>query len=451
MIERQMPRSARAGRALRVTVCAPFSARAWAEVLYSVAGLPLALLGAVYVVGTFVLGAGLLITVVGLPLIAAFSAGARGLGAVRRALARGLLHLAVEAPERPRRATGFLGWVGAGVGDGAAWRARVYLLISLPLSMVAFVATIVFRAYALAFIASPILWNLGAVGSYRDAHGHLRPTALDYGDFHFDTLPKMLLLVLQGILMWLAAPWLLRGVLAVDTGLIRGLLGPSRTALRVRDLQRTRTLAVEDAAAQLRRIERDLHDGTQAQLVALAMKLGLASEKLDAAADAPGEVDLPRLRELVGSAHRSATDTITELRDLARGIHPPVLDTGLGPALTTLAARSSVPVDLHVDAPTGGPDRPSAAIEAIAYYCAAELLTNAVKHAGADRITIDASQRGGMLRLRVGDDGTGGVAVVVGGGLAGLAERAATVDGRLLLDSPPGGPTVVTVELPTRA
>ncbi|MDT3438634.1 sensor domain-containing protein [Pseudofrankia sp. BMG5.37] len=443
------PWSARPCRVLRAAVRAPFTARAWAELAYAVAGFPLGILGAAYVVVTFVLGTGLLVTLVGLPVIAAFSAGARLLGAVRRALARALLHLAVEAPERARRAPGFVGWVGAGVGDSAAWRARAYLLISLPLSVMSFAVVVFFRGYGLVLIASPILWSFGYVGSsYRDAHGHERQAVLDYGDLHVDTWPEILLLVLQGMVMLLAAPWVLRGVLSVETWLIPALLGPSGTARRVRDLERTRALAVEDAAAQLRRIERDLHDGTQAQLVALAMKLGLASEKLDAAGDTPAEVDLPRLRELVGAAHRGAKEAIVELRDLARGIHPPVLDTGLGTALTTLAARSPVQVDLQVDVPADASNRPSAAIEAIAYYCAAELLTNAVKHAGARRITVDAARRGGMLRLRVRDDGTGGAHAATGGGLAGLAERVGTVDGRLVLDSPPGGPTVMTVELP---
>jgi len=449
---------ARSGRAVgaavwgtaRTAVRAPFTRKAWAEFLYAITGLPLGLVGAVYVVVTFVLGVGLLVTFVGLPLIAAASVGARRLGAARRGLARALLRLEVDPPERPRRVSGSFGWIGAGITDSAGWRARAYLLISLPLSAVSFAVVLVFRVYALFFVAAPVLWSLGDATTYHDAHGRVRRTALDYGEFHFDSWPKIMLLVLQGVAMLLAAPWVARPFLAVEKKLIRALLGPSQTVRRVRDLERSRAHAVEDAAAQLRRIERNLHDGTQAQLVALAMKLGLAREKL-AAADRPGgEVDVPRIRDLVGAAHLGAKEAIVELRDLARGIHPPVLDMGLGSALTTLAARSSVPVDLRVDVPAEGPARPSAAVETIAYYCAAELLTNAVKHADARLITVDAVQRGESLRLRVRDDGAGGADMVTGGGLAGLAERVATVDGRLDLDSPPGGPTVVTLELPLR-
>jgi signal transduction histidine kinase len=156
---------------------------------------------------------------------------------------------------------------------------------------------------------------------------------------------------------------------------------------------------------------------------------------------------MERALELVDAAHRGAKEAITELRDLARGIHPPVLDQGLGTALATLAARSGVPVELAIDLP----ERPSAAIETIAYFCAAELLTNVAKHSGARHATLEVVHAPGLLRVRVSDDGTGGARIEARGGLAGLAERVTTVDGRLQIDSPPHGPTVVTVELPSHA
>ncbi|HEY0719286.1 MAG TPA: histidine kinase [Streptosporangiaceae bacterium] len=219
------------------------------------------------------------------------------------------------------------------------------------------------------------------------------------------------------------------------------------TVQRVRELEQSRDHVVDDAAARLRRIERDLHDGPQAQLVAVAMKLGLAREKLAGAVAGAGPADLTRTLELVEAAHRGAKEAIAELRKLARGIHPSVLDQGLGTALATLATRSGVPVELITDLP----ERPSAAIETIAYFCAAELLANAAKHSGAQRVTLTAESMGGRLRVRVSDDGCGGARVEAGGGLAGLAERVRTVDGRLELSSPRLGPTVVTVELPSRA
>jgi signal transduction histidine kinase len=216
---------------------------------------------------------------------------------------------------------------------------------------------------------------------------------------------------------------------------------------RVRELEQTRTHLVDNSAARLRQIERDLHDGAQAQMVAVTMKLGLAVKKLGGLTDGAGQTDLDRVLELVIAAHRSAREAVTELRDLCRGIHPPVLDQGLGIALTTLAARSDLPVDLAIDLP----ERQSAAIETIAYFCAAELLTNVTKHSGARHATLEAVHLPGLLRVRVSDDGRGGARVEARGGLAGLAERVRAVDGALRLSSPPGGPTVITVELPSRA
>jgi signal transduction histidine kinase len=216
---------------------------------------------------------------------------------------------------------------------------------------------------------------------------------------------------------------------------------------RVRELERSRAHLVDDSAARLRRIERDLHDGAQAQMVAVTMKLGLAMKKLGGMTGGTGQADLDRVLELVVAAHRGAKEAVIELRDLARGIHPPVLDQGLGIALTSLAARSEVPVELVIDLP----ERPSAAIETIAYFCAAELLANVAKHSGARHATLDAVHVPGLLRVRVSDDGCGGARIEARGGLAGLAERVKTVDGRLQLSSPPAGPTVVTVELPSHA
>ena len=221
---------------------------------------------------------------------------------------------------------------------------------------------------------------------------------------------------------------------------------------RVRELEQSRAHVVDDSAARLRRIERDLHDGAQAQMVAVAMKLGLAREKLGgtiAGTSFAGtaQADLERVLELVDAAHRGAKNAITELRDLARGIHPPALDHGLGAALATLAACSEVPVELVVDLP----ERPSAAIETIAYFCAAELLTNVAKHSGARHATLEVVHVPGLLRVRVSDDGRGAARLEERGGLAGLADRVRTVDGSLEISSPPGGPTLVVVELPSHA
>jgi signal transduction histidine kinase len=224
-------------------------------------------------------------------------------------------------------------------------------------------------------------------------------------------------------------------------------LEAKKNVQRVRDLERSRAHAVDDAAARLRRIEQDLHDGAQAQMVAVVMKLGLAREHLGRGVARSGQPDLERALQLVEAAHRGAMEAITELRDLARGIHPPALGEGLGPALTALAARSNVPVEVIVDLA----ERPSPAIETIAYFCAAELFTNVAKHGGARHVRLEALHLPGLVTIRVSDDGAGGARIAAGGGLAGLPERVKTVDGRLQVDSPPGGGTVVTVELPSHA
>jgi signal transduction histidine kinase len=223
-------------------------------------------------------------------------------------------------------------------------------------------------------------------------------------------------------------------------------------AERARELQERRARAVDESAARLRRIERDLHDGAQVRLAALALALGEIKENLEeaggggagAAGWAGGE---SRIAKLVGAAHENAKETLAELRDLARGIHPAVLDRGLDAALATLAEASATPVALSVSIA----ERPSPAIESISYFCAAELLANVTKHSGAGRATISVSDQAGRLLMTVTDDGAGGARLAPGGGLAGLLERVQTVDGRLEIDSPPGGPTIITIELPGHA
>jgi signal transduction histidine kinase len=246
-------------------------------------------------------------------------------------------------------------------------------------------------------------------------------------------------------------------------------------AERARELQERRARAVDESAARLRRIERDLHDGAQVRLAALALALGEIKENLEAAAGGAGNgragdngahdhgasdhgasdhgasdhgaYDHGRTIMLVGAAHQNAKETLAELRDLARGIHPPVLDRGLGAALSTLAEASATPVALAVSIA----ERPSPAIESIAYFCASELLANVTKHSRASRATVSLSDQGGRLLMTVTDDGAGEARLAPGGGLAGLLERVQTVDGRLAIDSPPGGPTIITIELPAHA
>jgi signal transduction histidine kinase len=318
----------------------------------------------------------------------------------------------------------FTAWIVTRVRDKHSWRARAYYGLKLPLAALSLAVVAGLGLGGLFFLLFPAWWALGLRGDIATS------------------LAGSLPLVLLGAVMLVVAPWLLRATIAPDRWLIRTLLGPG-SADRVRELEETRSIAVDDAAARLRSIERDLHDGAQAQLVAVAMKLGLAKDKLaDTAA-----VDLARITQLVDDAHSTAVEAIAELRTIVRGIHPPVLDKGLADALATLANRSVVPVDLITDIQ----ERPSDAIETIAYFSAAELIANVGKHSGARHATLEAVHVPGLLRIRVSDDGQGGARPVPDGGLRGLAERIRTVDGRLDIDSQPGGPTAVTVELPSRA
>jgi signal transduction histidine kinase len=413
----------------------PLRRRTWAELRYVIVSLPVAIVGFVFTVVTVVVGAVSFGVLVGPPLLALSSLGARGLAAVSRGLADRLLgtRVAPPPPFRPSR-PGVVGWMWSGITDAASWRARAYLILKLPVATVGYVVAGWGWLGGLSGVTYPLRWAILDQVHVRDGVNPF-PGSLT-------TLEGNLIAVPLGLALLLTAPWLTRAVVGLDRVLIVRLAGPVSLPERVRELERARAHAVDDSAARLRRIERDLHDGAQAQMVTVAMKLGLAREDLGGAPDAEA---VRRALELVDAAHGMAKEAITELRDLARGIHPPVLDHGLGTALATVAARSAVPVELAADLP----ERPSAAIEAIAYFCAAELLANVAKHSGASHATLEAVHVPGRLRLRVSDDGHGGARAEPGSGLAGLIERVRTVDGRMEINSPPGGPTVIAIDLPS--
>lgn len=387
--------------------------RTWAELAYSIVCLPLAVLGFVFVVLTTALGIVTSITFVGLPLLAAGGLGARGLGAVNLRLLAAVLDERVEPPPPFKGAPGLLGWVQAALRDGAAWRARAYLLAKLPLTGIT-------ALFVIGWVTSPysVVYQL-ATGGFLGA--------------------------LVGVLVVLGGPWVLRSLVWLDRRLAHALLGVPAREARMAELEEARSRIAEDAAVRLRRIERDLHDGTQAQLSALAMKLGQAKEKLEHREGVP--YDPAGALSLVDSTHRHAKEALAELRDIVRGIHPPALDLGLEPALQTLAARSTVPVTLSVRLR----GRPSQAIETVAYFSATELVANALRHGSPSRIEIKVTDEIGRLRMSVCDDGLGGAAPGGGTGLAGLRTRLESVDGRLEIESPAGGPTLISVDLPLTA
>jgi signal transduction histidine kinase len=229
-------------------------------------------------------------------------------------------------------------------------------------------------------------------------------------------------------------------LLSVYSTLARLTLAPTRAAelaSQVSRLARSRSDTIDAGAAELRRIERDLHDGAQARIVAMGMALDAATRLLD---DDPAAA-----RSLLAEARQSSALALAELRDLVRGIHPPVLaDRGLGEALRAVAMDVALPVHLTSDLTA----RPPAPVESAAYFAVCELLANATKHAGASRAWIDVRHEAGMLRISVGDDGRGGAEPALGTGIRGIERRLAAFDGVLALSSPVGGPTVVNLEIP---
>ncbi|AEV84119.1 Phytochrome 1 [Actinoplanes sp. SE50] len=396
---------------------------------YAMLGLPLGLFGLFYVAFAIVAGSALSFTVVGLPVLAAGLRGARLLGTLHHRLARRLLGFAGAGPTTPPTGAGFFDWLKTGLTDRAGWQAAVYLLIKAPLAVLTAGVAIFFYGYGIAGMTYPLWWKLVPI---QDGHAGV-PLP---GNIYLDNWGRAALISSLGAGLVLAAPRMLRAVLLFDRLAIGALLGPGKLRERVRELEESRAFAVQDTATMLRRIERDLHDGAQARLVAVAMGLGDAKERLEQTnAD-------PASRRLISKAHQDAKAAIVELRNLARGFHPPSLDSGLDVALTTLAARNAIPVELSVILPR----RPPLAVETIAYFCVAELLTNVAKHSRARHATVAVRGERDRLRLVVSDDGQGGARP--SGGLVGLADRARTVDGTLKVDSPPGGPTIVTVELP---
>jgi len=444
----------RGGATVALALRAPLSPRARREIGYCLVSIPLGMAG--FWVIAWVLGPSLLVagSVVGtaaglLGVVLALRIARRLGGLYRRVAARMLGEQASGPPPFRRPAGSIIVRLDARLRDGAGWRAVGYVLLKLPLAFGQYIALATW-ACGLADLTYPLWWPL-----LRSAPPGSRPqpvpaiTPPPFGSFvHASNWGGSLLVAIFGAVLLLLAPWLTRAVVTADRWLIRSLLGPGTLTQRVRDLEQARARVVDDSVALLRQVERDLHDGAQVRLAAMAMNLGMAKEKLGADGRPP---DLDRVRELVDAAHLGAKEALVELRELVRGIHPPVLEVGLAEALATLAAGSAIPVRVTADLPA----RPTPAIETIAYFCAAELLANATKHSAANKIGITAetadAERDRVLRLQVCDDGLGGADPARGSGLAGLERRVGTVDGRLTVASPPGGPTQITVELPMKA
>ncbi|MEV6875973.1 sensor domain-containing protein [Amycolatopsis sp. NPDC051128] len=359
---------------------------------FLVSSFPLRLVTFVLVLSTTVLGIATTMLWIGIPILICATSLTRGLADLERGWVRTMLDVDIPAPRRLPHGAGLLQTWQIRLVDPITWRELNYALLALPLGIVEFVAGIV-------SVAVP-----------------------PFGIF---VAPR---------------------IGALHGALTLSMLGPGRTAqleARTRQLKDSRARGVDAVEAERKRIERDLHDGAQQRLVAVAMSLGRAQLKLDM----NNPADAAAARDLIGAAHADAKIAVSELRDLARGIYSPVLqDRGLDAALSALTAR----MPIHVDVEVTVEPRPPAPVETTTYFIVSETLTNIAKHAGADRASVRVTRDDDTVVVEIIDNGHGGASVRPGGGLAGLADRAATIDGVLTVVSPVGGPTVVRADLPVR-
>src|SRR5215217_3981219 len=412
--------------------------------LFLLTSIPLGIFWFFVLVVLVLVGLPLTIVWIGLPILAlAMLVSLVGANTERWRLAV-LLGTRLSSPYRPLPSGSLLARLRARATDPALWRSSLYLLLLLPVGLVEFVVIFV-MTFSVALATYPLwFWTF--------------PEGLLWsGVFLADTLPEALLAMLIGLVAATAAAAFVLEVARAHAHLGRVLLGSSgreRLEERVEILTESRSKSVEAAIVERRRIERDLHDGAQQRLVSLAMKLGMARQKLDKETSENSGVTGEPAAELVGEAHEEAKLALAEIRDLIRGIHPAVLtDRGLDAAISALAGRYPVPVsvDVYLD------ERPPEPVEITAYFIIAEALTNTARHSEASGVRIHVHREKGLdegdcpeadlLVVEVEDDGKG-EADSTGAGLGGLADRVAALDGRLLIESPAGGPTRVHAELP---
>jgi signal transduction histidine kinase len=401
----------------------PTVSRAARELVYVATGLPLGMVWGAVMLGGLAMGLGLSVLLFGIPLLAAAGV-ARWGSNTERVRAALVLGAPIDRPPRPVARGTFLARWRIRLSDRALWKEVGYMLLLGPVGVISGTLTIALWSTVIAALASP------AVASAAPAQSLLGGVSG----------AGFVAVVGGALLLAVLATALTHGLALGCTTIARGLLAPDERALlaaRVDALEATRAAAVESADARLRRLERDLHDGAQHRLAYIAMELDRARSRL---ADDPEGAS-----ELLSRAHEESKRAMGELRDLVRGIHPSVLtDRGLDAAVSGLAERCPVPVDVEVRLA----DRPPAAAETGAYYVVAEALTNVGKHAQAQRAAVGIHRTDERLVIEVRDDGHGGAARTPGSGLDGLAQRVEALDGSLNIESPSGGPTLITAQLP---
>ncbi len=425
---------------VRAFLMSPLDPRSWRATLAIGLGLFVAIL-AISVVGMlFSAGGSLLVWLIGVPILGLGIEASRVFARVERRRMRLVdPRPLVPHPYRPldwspSRPYGpwLRAWVEAQFLDPSRWLDVVYVLVLLPLAVLEFLVSFGLWVVAITLVASPLI-----VASLEPAVGD-EVAAWIPGPAD----PGVAVAVVVGLLLVPVAAWTSRGLMVLHRAVAEGLLCTSPTEALRRDVARlrgSRSAALELEASELRRIERDLHDGAQQRLVALAIDLGLAEERV--------ESDPASARQLIASAREQARQALSELRDIVRGTAPTILlDRGLEAAVAAVAAGCPVPTTLDSTLPPG--ERLPAAVERAAYFVVAEALTNVAKHSSATRCVVRLSRGSDRLIVAIEDDGKGGATAAPGGGLAGLRDRAEALDGSLSLSSPAGGPTVVRVELP---
>ncbi|MEV6613569.1 sensor histidine kinase [Streptomyces sp. NPDC051051] len=400
----------------------------------AVAGLPLAglALAEVFFFSLLVTAISLLGAGIGLFLIPAAALAARGTVGVTRRLAGARLEGGIPEPylPEPSREGGLKSWWTRTqwiLTDPATWRDLAWMLVNPVVGIVLVLLPLTLIAFGVFGLLMPMLWEDISGNGGNNWYWFVKVTdsqsalyALGLG------IPTLLI----GLV---SAPALMRA----HAQLARTLLAPTETSRKVLHLTRTRSEVVSSSAAELRRIERDLHDGAQARLVALGMNLGVAEQLL--------AKDPEAVREILADTRKASASALNELRDLIRGIHPPVLaDRGLADAVRALAMDS--PLDVSVTAEL--PGRADAPVESALYFAVSEILTNAAKHAAPTHVDVDLWYADGRIRAQVSDDGHGGADPSRGTGLRGIERRLAAFDGVLAVHSPVGGPTTLTLEIP---
>ncbi|MCP2169235.1 sensor histidine kinase [Goodfellowiella coeruleoviolacea] len=365
----------------------------------------------------------------GLPVLVLFAALVRGYTDTYRRWAGRVLGVAIPRPYRPIPRGGPFTKLKALGTDPATYRDHAWLWLNATLGFAMSVISLALFLGIGFYLIEPYLMQITPPDVFSYDFGLFRVNA------HENWWVSWVFAVLAFVLWWILGPVLLRGY----ARLARWLLGPSARAQlsqRVADLASSRAETVDIQAAELRRIERDLHDGAQARLVSLGMSLGMAEDLLTRN---PGMA-----QELLAEARQSTSLALSELRGLVRGIHPPVLaDRGLDGAVQALALANPLSVDVDIDLPVRLP----APVESAAYFAIAEVLTNAAKHSGAGNAWVRVRYEDGQLGMMVGDNGRGGATAAPGGGLHGIERRLSAFDGTVTVASPVGGPTVVTMRL----